>query len=81
MRNERGTIDWQATEERAAHMSADELFGAIADIHKTLPNADALDRTDGGDRGGYYRDEASVYHREIAKRRESRLYELFARKV
>lgn len=75
MRNERGTIDWQATEEKAARMTGDELFGAILDIRRTLENADALDREDGGDRGGYYRDEASVYWREITKRRELRFYQ------
>ena len=76
MRNEHGTIDWQATENKAARMSPDELWGAIADISRTLPTADDLDRTNGTDNGGYYRDEASVYHREIAKRREMRFSEV-----
>lgn len=75
MRNERGTIDWKATEERAARMTGDELFGAIQDIRRTLENADALDRLDGGDRGGYYRDESSVYWNELTKRRELRFFQ------
>ena len=75
MRNAQGTIDWRATEEKAARMSPDELWGAIADINKTLPFADALDRENGTDDGGYYRDEASVYHREIAARREMRFHQ------
>jgi hypothetical protein len=77
MRNERGAIDWARTEEHATHLSADQLFGALDDIHKTLPKADALDRINGTDNGGYYRDVASVYHREIAKRREMRTFEYF----
>ena len=39
-----------------------------ADREKTLPYADALDREDGGGRGGRYRDEASVYHAERKNR-------------
>lgn len=81
MRNDRGTIDWQATEEKAARMTGDELFGAIQDIRRTLEHADELDRQDGGDRGGYYRDEASVYWREITKRREMRFFANSSRKV
>lgn len=61
-------IDWNATETRAARMTSIELHYALIDISKTLPNADALDREDGGDRGGYYRDEASVYRAELARR-------------
>ena len=75
MRNENGTIDWKATEEKAARMTGDELFGALADIRNTLDKADALDRENGTDNGGYYRDESSVYWRELQKRREMRLFE------
>ena len=65
----RGNIDWTGKETIAAGMGLDTLRGAVADILRTLPTADALDREDGGDRGGYYRDEASIYRRELAKRR------------
>jgi hypothetical protein len=62
------TLDWNTKEAQAVAMSRAELRGALDDILRTLPNADALDREDGGDRGGYYRDEASVYRRELASR-------------
>jgi len=75
MRNEQGTIDWNATADKASRMSCDELFGALTDIRNTLAKADELDRENGTDNGGYYRDEASVYHREIAKRREMRFHQ------
>lgn len=61
-------IDWAAIEEKAKGMTTQALHYAILDIQKTLPSADALDRETGEDRGGYYRDEASIYHRELAKR-------------
>jgi len=61
-------LDWKAVEERALEMTREQLRGALADILRTLPHADALDREDGGDRGGYYRDEASVYRRELTRR-------------
>lgn len=53
---------------KAERMTAGELHYALLDIKKTLPYADALDREDGGDRGGRYRDEASVYHAERKNR-------------
>lgn len=61
-------IDWNALESRAAEMSTDAIRYAIADIHKTLPFADDMDRLDGQDRGGRYRDEASIYWRELRRR-------------
>lgn len=61
-------LDWKATEEKASNMTVEALWHAIFDIQKTLPASDALDREYGTDQGGYYRDEASVYHRELAKR-------------
>ena len=61
-------IDWNAVEKRAAEMSTLSLRFALVDIHETLPHADDLDRLDGGNRGGYYRDEASIYWRELKKR-------------
>lgn len=62
-------LDWNATEQKAKQMDERALWYAILDIQKVLPSSDALDRNDNGNRGGYYRDEASVYHREIANRR------------
>lgn len=72
MRRPDGKIDWASTEDRAREMSNAEIHYALLDIQKTLAAADRLDRELGGDRGGYYRDEASVYHREIARRLEAR---------
>lgn len=63
-----GQVDFAALEERARGMSPEALHGALADIRETLPHADAMDRELGGDRGGRYRDEASVYRRELARR-------------
>ena len=62
-------LDFAATQEKAQEMSDAQLIGAIRDIQNTLPSADAMDRADGTSRGGYYRDEASVYHAEMNKRR------------
>ncbi|MEE8473534.1 MAG: hypothetical protein V3S82_10245 [Dehalococcoidia bacterium] len=64
----KGNIDWNAVAEKAQAMTICQLTGAIQDIRATLQDADDLDRTDEGDRGGYYRDEASIYHAEIARR-------------
>jgi len=61
-------IDWDALADKAALMSDNAIHYALLDIQKTLPYADALDREDGGDRGGRYRDEASVYHAERKNR-------------
>jgi hypothetical protein len=61
-------IDWKHVEALAAGMSVEALHYALIDIQATLPHADALDRELGGDRGGYYRDEASIYRRELKKR-------------
>jgi len=61
-------LDFCAAEERARDMTERELGAALADILMTLPQADAWDRELGGDRGGRYRDEASVYHAELARR-------------
>ena len=62
-------IHWADLEAKAANMSDAALWGAILDIQKTLPHADALDRETGSDTGGRYRDEASQYHKELADRR------------
>jgi hypothetical protein len=51
--------------------STQKLWGAILDIAATLPAADALDCEFGTDDGGFYRDQASVIRREIARRNHS----------
>jgi len=61
-------LDFTACETKARGMSRLQLHGALSDIRRTLPRADLIDRTYGLDRGGYYRDEASVYHRELLRR-------------
>ncbi len=67
-------IDFAATAEEAAGKTTRALEGALIDILATLPYADAMDRemprADGRSRGGEYRDESSVYRKELARRRE-----------
>lgn len=54
--------------ERMMEAADGELIGALIDIHATLDNADALDRAQGGDRGGKYRDEAAEIRAELWRR-------------
>ncbi len=61
-------LNWKLVQDKAANMTHSQLLGALRDIQATLPYADAHDREDGGNRGGYYRDEASVYHAELKRR-------------
>jgi hypothetical protein len=61
--------DFTAGEEKAAQMTKIQLYYALLDIQKTLPGADSIDRQEGTNLGGYYRDEASVYRAELARRR------------
>lgn len=68
MKNALGLIDWQRTEDHAKEMDSTALRYAINDIRATLGHADDMDRQDGGDRGGYYRDELSVYVKELKSR-------------
>lgn len=63
------SIDWSSVEDRAAGMSDSALFYALEDIRKTMPIARANDRIDGGDREGWYADEASIYRQELNRRR------------
>lgn len=65
MKTPQGTIDWNATEEHARQLGFTHLRYAIKDILKTLPFSDELDREDGGNRGGYYRDELSVFRKVL----------------
>ena len=64
-------INWAELERRAAAMTTEQLHAAIAAIRETLAHADELDRATGSDNGGRYRDEASVYHRELRRRERS----------
>ena len=59
---------WARMESKAIDMTDEALYGAIADIQKTLPCADTMDRINGTDSGGVYRDEISVYRAEIVRR-------------
>lgn len=68
MKQANGQIDWERTEEHAREMEVPQLDWAIIDAQNTLPASDALDREDGGNRGGYYRDAISVYRRIRAER-------------
>ncbi len=61
-------FDFARYTEKAAGMSDQELNGALRDIQNTLRNADAMDRENGTQNAGWYRDEASVYRKELAKR-------------
>ena len=62
------TVNWNELESRAAAMTTEELHAAISEILRTLPYADAMDRETGSDKGGKYRDESSVYRRELRNR-------------
>lgn len=61
-------IDWNAAKETAKMMTTGQILGAIRDIIATLPNADAMDRANGTDLGGKYRDQSSVYRAELKAR-------------
>lgn len=62
------SLDFEATAANAKNMTDADLDGALADIHATLEHADQIDRVQGTDRGGLYRDEASVYNAEKKRR-------------
>lgn len=61
-------IDWNAVADKAQNMTTPSLLGAISDILATLSSADAMDRETGNCRGGYYRDEISIYRKELSNR-------------
>jgi hypothetical protein len=64
------TLDWEATAERASHMTNEELIGAIKDCSDAGEASWALQRA--GNKvdktQGYYHDELSVYRREVKER-------------
>ena len=61
-------IDWARCEEKYRGLKREELLGALTSIHAVLDSADEMDRADGGNRGGYYRDECSVIRKELRVR-------------
>ncbi len=61
-------IDWTQATERAERMTDEALRYAVEDCQDTLGPADDLDRADGGNRGGFYRDWISVYRAEQKRR-------------
>lgn len=61
-------LDFAAFADRAASMTEEQIRWALRDIRATLPSADRLDRETGQDRGGLYRDQASVLRRELKNR-------------
>ncbi len=67
------TLDFTACEEKAARMDYHALSYAIHDCVQTIEAMDKLDRADGGNRAGYYRDECSVYRRAVAQRFDAEL--------
>lgn len=61
-------VDWAALEAKAAVMTAVELHYARLDAAKTAAIWDRAPDLDYSGNAGYYRDEASVYAREQARR-------------
>jgi len=62
------TVDFKALGEAVLALGSYDIRCAISDIIATLDSADELDRTDEGNRGGFYRDQISVYRQELKKR-------------
>jgi len=65
-------LDWIATEAKATTMTDEQLFYARLDCHKTATVWDRFPENDPQGNGGYYRDEGSVYAREMQKRTTAR---------
>jgi len=55
-------------ESKARNMTIAELHYAILDCAETAKAMDEIDRAQGGDRAGRYRDEASAYRAEMGRR-------------
>ncbi len=66
------TLDWVATEAKAAEMTDEELHFARTDCFKTAEVWDRFPENDPHGNGGYYRDQGSVYVREQQKRTKAR---------
>lgn len=52
-------LDWEATQRKAKDMSRAELLGAMRDCQRCIEK---------GVDAGYYRDELSVYQKELRRR-------------
>lgn len=60
-------INWSEAEAKADSMTTAQLWSEIHGLREVLESADNLDRSDEGNRGGYYRDLISVYANELRK--------------
>ena len=67
-------FDFEAGAAKAREMTDEAIHYALVDIQKTLPYADRLDISDGGCRGGWYRDEASTLTQERERRRKQGIH-------
>lgn len=63
-------FDFSRYEEKARGMTVAALHYAVLDCGRTAEALDTMDREDGGDRAGRYRDEASVYRQELTERQK-----------
>lgn len=59
---------WDTWEAKAKSMTISQLHYAILDCCKAAEAMDELDRVDGQDRAGRYRDECSIYRTEMRRR-------------
>lgn len=61
-------IDFEAIRDRARNMTLAELHYSRIDCVEAAEAMDTIDREDGGDRAGRYRDEAGIYAVEMRRR-------------
>lgn len=61
-------LDWASYEQEAAALTTRQIEERIVAIREALPSADELDRATGETRGGLYRDQLSVLHKELKAR-------------
>jgi hypothetical protein len=62
------TVNWDHEAELAAQKTLDQLHDALGELRRSYESADARDRELGTCDGGYYRDLASIVHKEIQRR-------------
>lgn len=67
-KTEQGGIDWKATEEWAREQTHTTLVNRIHGIRLDLEGIDRQDRELGTDKGGFLRDEISVYSKVLKSR-------------
>jgi len=65
-------LNFSDYERQVAQMSDTEISHHLQDILDTLKHADAMDRANNTDDGGYYRDQASVLRKEQNARRSGK---------